>query len=74
MRRISAQTAKKEFKKGTKIFILPSRIILGNKFITPFELRSEQDWDLQINAYKYYNCNNETGLGLSYYIIEEELR
>ena len=67
--KITAPTAKKMFANGETVYLLPNKVRLGNAWIPPFAINDADGitFDKHINAYKYYNCNKETGNGIAYY-------
>ena len=80
----SIRTAKKLFDKGSLIRIVPNKInpnnIWGlyadikkmdsNSIQTMDDIRYCNDFNFIIDNYSYYNCNNETGLYLHFYLLE----
>ena len=80
----SITTAKKLFEAGAKIRIVPNKInpnnIWGlcadikkmdsNSIQTMDDVRYCNDFNFIIDNFKHYNCNNETGLYCSLYLLE----
>ena len=80
----SIKTAKKLFEAGAKIRIVPNKInpnnIWGlyadikkmdsNSIQTMDDVRYCNDFNFIIDNFKHYNCNNETGLYLHFYLLE----
>ena len=80
----SITTAKKLFEAGAKIRIVPNKINPNNIWglcadIKKLESSSIQvmddvrycnDFNFIVNNFSYYNCNNETGLYLHFYLLE----
>ena len=80
----SITTAKKLFEAGAKIRIVPNKInpnnIWGlcadikkmdsNSIQTMDDVRYCNDFNFIIDNFKHYNCNNETGLYLHFYLLE----
>ena len=80
----SITTAKKLFEAGHKIRIVPNKInpnnIWGlyadikkmdsNSIQTMDDVRYCNDFNFIIDNFKHYNCNNETGLYLHFYLLE----
>jgi hypothetical protein len=58
------------------IYLLPCKVNLNNMWIslTPIKKYLHGDFDTNINAYEYYNCNNELGYYASYYIEINEIK
>ena len=80
----SITTAKKLFDKGAFIRIVPNRMrpdnmwgfyadikILNSARIQEMDdVRYCNDFDFIVDNFKHYNCNNETGLYLHFYLLE----
>ena len=80
----SITTAKKLFEAGAKIRIVPNKInpnnIWGlcadikkmdsNSIQEMDDVRYCNDFNFIIDNFKHYNCNNETGLYCSFYLLE----
>ena len=81
----SITTAKKLFEAGAKIRIVPNKInpnnIWGlyadikkmdsNSIQTMDDVRYCNDFNFIIDNFKHYNCNNETGLYLHFYLLDD---
>lgn len=69
MKRISMTTARRLFNKGIEIYMLPSKVTVGNIWILPANLhKGGSSFDAQVNIYRYYNCSAETGNRIHFYI------
>lgn len=69
MKRISMATARRLFNKGIEIYMLPSKVAVENIWILPANLhKGDSSFDVQVNAYRYYNCSAETGNRIHFYI------
>ena len=82
----SITTAKKLFEAGAKIRIVPNKInpnnIWGlcadikkmdsNSIQTMDDIRYCNDFNFIIDNFKHYNCNNETGNYLHFYLLEDK--
>ena len=80
----SITTAKKLFEAGAKIRIVPNKINPNNiwglcadikklessSIQTMDDVRYCNDFNFIIDNFKHYNCNNETGLYLHFYLLE----
>lgn len=73
-KRITKSKARKLFDDGYNIYLLPNKMRVDNSWMHPAEINYcfELSFDGAINAYKYYNCNNECGNVVAYYIYERE--
>lgn len=73
--RVQKQKARSLHKAGKTIYVLPSNIRLGNAWIQPCEIpaygEEDNEFDKFCNAYTYYNCNNECGKYIHFYIRTE---
>ena len=81
----SITTAKKLFEVGHKIRIVPNKINPNNMWglcadikkidYVPIEsiynINYYNDFNRIINDFSYYNCNNETGLYCSFYLLDD---
>jgi len=65
--KIDKRQARKFFKQGQEIYMLPSRMNLRSVWYKPYKLMNSIDFDKQVNAYEYYNCNSETGSRAKFY-------
>jgi len=72
--------ARKLYCEGRKIYLLPSKVrfCLDAPFMAPYEISWEscngKDFDKLVNEYKYYNCNEELGKIVHYYLDEQQLK
>lgn len=76
-KKININKARRLYNEGKKIIVKTSKMrIEPTMWTTPMELvkkereeeKNEIDFDKNINVYAYYNCNNEMGRTLQYYI------
>ena len=69
--KITNKTARKLFDAGETIFLLPNKVRLGNAWIFPFAVNSNNSgghsFDNIIDSYSYYNCNKEVGNSVAFY-------
>ena len=73
--KINVSTARTMYANGETVYLLPNKIRLGNAWIKPVGIckadsvngSSNIDFQKQINAFMYYNCNKETGTTVAYY-------
>lgn len=72
MKRISMTVARKLYKKGAQIYLMPSKAVIGSIWILPTRISADdydpRDFDAEVNAYRYYNCSKETGMRVHFYI------
>ena len=73
-KRVSKRKARSLFKDGVIIYLLPSNIKLNNPWMKPsaivYNEKSGNNFDSYSDEFKFYNCNNETGKDIWYYIKE----
>lgn len=74
VKKIKKDAARKYFNKGINIYMIPNRVKfdINGKWIQPFKFNNklEIDFDKCVNNYAYYNCNNELGNTVAFYIEE----
>ena len=70
--KIKKPTARNLFNGGITVYVLPSKIRLGNDWVKPYPLnifgQDEHSFDVLLANFEYYNCNTETGKNVHYYI------
>ena len=73
-RRIDKREARKRFTCKGAVYLLPSKVNLGSAWIKPFAISgfkendfSVEAFEKQLNAYAYYNCNEEMGKVIHFY-------
>ena len=82
-KRITKQAARKRFNNCESYYMLPCKIRPGNPWIQAVNVQPKRTWEEPIagavydthnsfneivNAFEYYNCNNETGNYTAFYI------
>ena len=69
MKRISMATARRLFNNGVEIYMLPSKVTVGNIWILPANPhKGDSSFEAHVNEYRYYNCSAETGKRVHFYI------
>lgn len=76
-KRISKNTARKLFNEKKEFYICPVkfrpefgvRVMPGGSGV-PMETPKWESFEAYINAFAYYNCNNECGRYPAYYVME----
>ena len=75
MKKITKTEVKRVMKKegNIKVGLLPSKMSPNGVWMTPtwLTLSNEIELDKGINEYGYYNCNEEVGKRVSFWIMEE---
>ena len=75
--RITKYKAIKRFNEGKATYMLPYKIRPGNMWIQPIPVPGGDAYNAFtdiVNAFEYYNCNNETGRYASFYKMEEKIQ
>lgn len=72
MKKVSKSKAKHMFVSGQAVYMLPSNVALNNAWISPVEMeadvRSIESFEKCCNNFNYYNCNEELGKNIHFYI------
>ena len=71
MRKITKRTARKLYNNGMVVYTIPCKLNPYNT-LWNFLFKINGDFDNYVNACEWYNCNNETGNYLHYYVKEGE--
>jgi hypothetical protein len=78
MKKLRLKEARTSWKMGRKIYLKTSRVPVSvversewiSWFIVDIETSKEKDFDKIVNAFAYYNCCEELGLVVHYYIVQ----
>ena len=67
--------ARNLYNKGVTIYLVPSKVHTDFKatWVKPYGISfsyKTEDFDIIVNAFRYYNCNNELGNRVHFYIYE----
>ena len=71
MQRITKAKARKLYESGKNITLNPSKMFPGGVWSMAIETNKERcndTFDALVNSYSYYNCTNETGNVVHFYI------
>ena len=71
MIQIRKPLAKNLYYAGITVYLLPNKMRLGNAWLQPYAisiLRNNADFESILNEFRVYNCTNETGTDIHYYI------
>lgn len=71
--KVSKATARKLFREGKKVYVLPCKVRYDNQWIKPFLLQKTNTFDRIVSEYEYHNCNAELGYYCSYYVEKMEV-
>lgn len=67
--RISKRAAKQRYLNNQPIYFLPCKLHPDNMFVSPYLIsRYGIPWETLIAQFAYYNCDNERGRYISFYI------
>jgi hypothetical protein len=70
LQQINKTTTKKLFAKGERVLIQSSNFVPLGIWSKGFELNKEDEFEYQVNSFKWYNClNSETGKHVTFYKI-----
>ena len=71
-KRVSKTAAIKHYNAGNPIFLLPHKVGPGNMWIQMCQIdyKPEENVNLHIQYYQYYNCSAEVGMYPAYYIAK----
>ena len=75
MKKCNAQKARRLYYEGKNIYIIPSKVRIPNMWIDFFQMNvkdqenEKDDFQKRLNAFSYYNCNNELGNRIHFYYI-----
>ena len=76
MIKVNKATARKMYRSGCEIHLLPCKVRLNNEWVSPIPVSLEthkETFDRVVNQYEYYNCNAELGYYAHYYVTEHEM-
>jgi len=75
--KVNRNRAKRMFSEGSRIYLLPCKVALGNPFINPISFQTDEftqderckldNFERYVDQYEYYNCCFELGNYPSYY-------
>ena len=70
--KITKTQARKMHSEGKAVYAIASKVNPYSKWISPYEIPTEMDFEKFCNEYYFYNCNAETGKRITFY--KEESR
>ena len=69
---ITKAQARKMHKQGEQVYVLPSKANPNSTWWRPLPtIPTDTGFDKFINEYRFYNCNKEVGMGITFYKEEE---
>lgn len=72
-KRITKRTAERLYEMGEPVLFCPVKLIPGGVWGNGYIVTKEEEgrtFEQVLNAFEYYNCNNETGNYTAFYIKE----
>ena len=70
--KITKTQARKMHAEGKTVYVTASKVNPYSMWISPYEIPKEMDFEKFCNAYWFYNCNAETGKGITFYREESQ--
>lgn len=77
--RVNKRVARKEFDAGGVVHLTASKVRPDNDLIGVYDISTPcnpdqfDTFDNYVNSFKYYNCSNETGKNVNYFIESVEV-
>lgn len=70
--KITKPKARAVYNAGGNVYLMASKLRVGNAWVQPvcINKNSGEEFESQINAFSYYNCNAETGKAVNYYLAD----
>ena len=70
MVRVNKKVARNLYNAGETVWLIPDMMRLDNAWQSPCPIsrKTSDDFDTIINEFKYYNCDNERGKGVKYFV------
>lgn len=72
MKKITIAAARREYAKGTTLYLLPNKVAFQNPWITPTALSNATGMTFEqvSQHYRYYNCVGSLGTTIAYYVVD----
>ena len=73
-KKVTKRTAQKLYNAGTTVYILPCKASVKSMWFSPYPININDvcndgvDFQKLVNAFEFYNCNNETGKYTAFYV------
>ena len=67
MKRISKRQARKLFNRREKVYMAPSKMNVWSMWFSQVCRHNDEDFEKNVNACRYDNCNEEAGEVVYYY-------
>lgn len=65
--KITKTQARQRHAEGRTVYVTASKVNPYSKWIPPYEIPKEMDFEKFCNEYYFYNCNSETGKRIIFY-------
>lgn len=75
VQKIRKDTARRAFKAGYEVSLLPSKCCIGSMWFSGVRIQkdfSDMDFDQCVNSFEYYNCCSELGYTARYYMDKSD--
>lgn len=77
VKQINVKTAKNLFDNGKELFLKPSNLIFDSVLFRPMNLQkvgfNDRPFENVVNEFMYYNCDNERGKYIQYFVRVKDL-
>lgn len=70
--KITKTQARQRHAECKAVYVTASKVNPYSKWISPYEIPKEMDFEKFCNEYYFYNCNSETGKGITFYKEESQ--
>lgn len=78
--RVDKRKARIKYNDGKQVFLIQDMMRLPNEWQMPCPISNnnngsvmESDFDKRVRGFQYYNCDNECGRGVKYFVKQEDL-
>ena len=68
--RVTKATAKKLFVAGKEVLLYPCNTNPSSPWFGECSMDKGEDFDVQVNAFSYYNCSSEAGRYPAFYAVD----
>lgn len=76
--RVNKKVARQMYNNGKQIWLIPDMMRLNNAWQSPCPISTkdnggDREFDIRVNEFRYYNCDNERGRGVKYFVRQSDL-
>lgn len=76
--RVNKIKARKIYGDGNTVYLIPDMMRLDNAWQSPCPISKkdnggDREFDTWVNEFQYYNCDNERGRGVKYFVKQSAL-